>query len=62
MRKTFAFLAILTGVFVTLKLVNWISWSWWWVAAPLWLPMAAVLGIMMAVLMVTLLTKDGGAK
>jgi hypothetical protein len=61
MRKTLAFLAMLTGVFAALKLANWISWSWWWVSAPMWLPFAAVAGIMMAVLMVVII-KDGGAK
>ena len=61
MRKTLAFLAILTGVFAALKLANWISWSWWWVVAPLWMPFAAFSGLMMAVLLVTLL-KNGGAK
>lgn len=31
-------------VFLILKLVGVISWSWWWVAAPLWIP--AVLAIL----------------
>ena len=29
-------LTILFTVFVTLKLTGYISWSWWWVTAPLW--------------------------
>lgn len=30
---------------IALKLCNLIDWSWWWVMAPLWLPVAAVLAI-----------------
>jgi len=28
-------------VFLTLKLIGVIAWSWWWVTAPLWIPLAA---------------------
>ena len=28
---------LLTIVFVILKLLNYIAWSWWWVLSPLWL-------------------------
>lgn len=48
------FLLLLAGVFAALKLAGVISWSWWWVAAPLWVPVAMVGGIVMAVLMFTL--------
>ena len=27
-------------VFLVLKLTNVITWSWWWVTAPLWIPVA----------------------
>jgi hypothetical protein len=27
-------------VFLILKLVGTIDWSWWWVTAPLWIPLA----------------------
>lgn len=33
-------------VFLVLKLVGTITWSWWWVTAPLWIPLAIVLGIL----------------
>ena len=29
-------------VFLVLKLTGVISWSWWWVTAPLWIPFAFV--------------------
>lgn len=33
-----SFLSILFLVFLVLKLTNVIDWSWWWVTAPLWIP------------------------
>jgi len=27
-------------IFLTLKLCGVIDWSWWWVTAPLWIPFA----------------------
>ena len=32
------FLGLLAIVFITLKLLGHITWSWWWVLAPLWIP------------------------
>jgi hypothetical protein len=32
-------------VFLVLKLVGYISWSWWWITAPLWIPACIVLAI-----------------
>ena len=29
-------------VFLILKLCNIIDWSWWWVTAPIWIPIAVV--------------------
>jgi len=26
-------------IFLVLKLTNHIDWSWWWVTAPLWIPL-----------------------
>jgi len=34
---------LLTIVFITLKLIGTITWSWWWVLSPLWMPLAVVL-------------------
>jgi uncharacterized integral membrane protein len=34
---------VLFVVFLVLKLTNAIDWSWWWVTAPLWAPVALVL-------------------
>ena len=34
---------ILFVVFLILKLTGCIDWSWWWVTAPLWIPLAICL-------------------
>lgn len=37
------FCGTLTIVFIVLRLTNVIDWDWWWVLAPLWVPLAIVL-------------------
>ena len=39
-------LGVLGIVFVTLKLLDIIDWSWWWVTLPFWGGLALVLGIL----------------
>ncbi|MDR1283888.1 MAG: hypothetical protein LBK99_24180 [Opitutaceae bacterium] len=39
------FTGLLAIVFITLKLVGVIDWSWWWVTAPLWFGPAILLAI-----------------
>lgn len=34
------FAGMLAIVFITLKLTGIIAWSWWWVLAPIWIPIA----------------------
>ncbi len=36
------FFSLLFIVFLVLKLTEVIGWSWWWVTAPLWGPVALV--------------------
>lgn len=31
------FIGILTIVFITLKVTNYVDWSWWWVLSPIWI-------------------------
>lgn len=37
------FAEILTLVFIVLKLCGVVSWSWWWVLSPIWIPIVLVL-------------------
>jgi uncharacterized protein (DUF983 family) len=36
-------------VFIILKLVGLIAWSWWWVLSPLWIPIAIWLFLVLIV-------------
>ena len=53
------FCGFLTLVFITLRLLDVIQWSWWWVLSPLWIPLAvlavilAVVGIVFVIAVIT---------
>lgn len=42
-------------VFLVLKLIGTITWSWWWVTAPLWGPAAIVTAIVLCIFLLTLI-------
>ena len=42
-------LSILLVAFIVLKLCGVITWSWLWVLAPLWMPIALILVILLIV-------------
>lgn len=44
------FCGLLTIAFIILKLTGVISWSWLWVLAPIWIPTAIVLAVLLVVL------------
>lgn len=39
---SFSGTSLLSVAFIVLKLCNVIDWSWWWVLAPIWMPLALV--------------------
>ena len=49
------FASILFFIFLVLKLCSVITWSWWWVTAPLWIPFALAAGLVGVSLVVALL-------
>ena len=49
------FLGMLQILFIGLKLTRYITWSWWWVLAPLWIPLAIALGAIVLVGIVCLI-------
>jgi hypothetical protein len=49
------FFGLLTIVFIILKLTGYISWSWMWVLAPIWMPIALVVVIFGIVMLVVVL-------
>lgn len=44
-------LTILFAVFATLKLTGYITWSWWWVTAPLWCGLAFFIVILILIIL-----------
>lgn len=50
---SFPILGILGLMFIYLKLTGAIAWSWWWVLAPFWIPLAFAL-VVLAVVVVFL--------
>lgn len=48
---------VLFLIFMVLKLTNYIDWSWWWVTAPLWIPILIILGVLAVLGIVFLVDK-----
>ena len=46
------FVGVLTLLFIALKLLNKISWSWWWVLSPMWISVCVVLFIIVIVIII----------
>ena len=41
-KKGMGICSVLLVAFIILKIIGMITWSWWWVLSPLWIPVAAV--------------------
>jgi len=41
------FTGLLTIVFITLKLLGKINWSWWWVFSPVWIRIIIMVGVLL---------------
>jgi uncharacterized membrane protein len=46
------FFDLLGIAFIVLKLTGYIDWSWWWVTAPLWGTLAALIAIIAIMLLI----------
>ena len=51
---SYGWLLTLALIFVVMQIAGIISWPWYWLLAPLWLPIAFMLGIVGAILVVVL--------
>jgi membrane protein YdbS with pleckstrin-like domain len=49
-------LTVLFIIFVVLKLTKNITWSWWWVTSPIWIPLALVIVILGIVALVAVIS------
>lgn len=43
------FVGLLTIVFIVLKLLGKITWSWWWVLSPLWISTGLVIVVLLGI-------------
>lgn len=48
-----SFTGLLTIAFIVLKLTGYISWSWWWVLSPIWIPTIIALAILLVIFSVS---------
>jgi hypothetical protein len=53
---------LLALIFITLKLLDKIDWSWWWVLSPLWIGAALVVAILIVLGLVALVVTIWGGK
>jgi hypothetical protein len=44
---------LLAIVFITLKLLGIISWSWWWVLSPIWIPFLLIMFIILIAVIIS---------
>ena len=45
-------MGLLAVLFIALRLFGVINWSWWWILAPIWIPM--VLAFLMVIAVITI--------
>jgi hypothetical protein len=51
MKISIGFTGLLTLLFIALKLTNVITWSWWWVLSPIWIPFAIMFVLIIVISM-----------
>ena len=51
------FVGVLTIVFIVLKLLGKIAWSWWWVLSPIWI--SAIIAILFLLIYLIIIIKWG---
>jgi hypothetical protein len=51
------FAGLLTIAFVVLKLMGYITWSWWWVLSPIWIGFGLLFVVLAVVVVVAALDK-----
>ena len=47
------FFEVLLMVFIILKLCKIITWSWWWVLSPIWIPLILVIIYLIIIAIIT---------
>lgn len=50
------FFGVLTILFIALKILGKITWSWWWILAPTWIPLIIAILILLIILIAAYLS------
>lgn len=53
------FFGMLTLIFIVLKLTEVVAWSWWWVLAPMWIPLGLTVIVLLTIFCYTVATTGG---
>ena len=56
-RGEIGFVGALTILFIALKLLDKIDWSWWWVLSPIWISICVALLIILIVIIFLLIAE-----
>jgi hypothetical protein len=51
---------VLFLIFLVLKLTGFIAWSWWWIFAPVWIPVAVI--VLVAIFAAAVAASGGGRR
>lgn len=51
------FCGLLTIAFIILKLCGVINWAWYWVLAPIWIPLALTIAIILIVVFIVIIKR-----
>lgn len=51
-KATLTFWDLLAVAFIVLKITGVITWSWWWVLSPIWIPLAIALVVIIIMLII----------
>ena len=55
--KGIGFCGLLAIVFIVLRIIGVIDWSWWWVLAPIWIPTAIAIFVLACMFITWLIVK-----
>jgi predicted tellurium resistance membrane protein TerC len=55
------FVGALTLLFIGLKLVHVIAWSWWWVLSPLWISTAVGVAVILVIVLAAVVSSLKGS-
>ena len=56
-RSTTNFIDLLLVLFIALKLLKVIDWSWWWVLSPVWIPLGLIILVGIVMVIIVIITK-----